>query len=118
MSQEDLLVIYSNLVDQLEEQYSEELKGLKDVVERIPQFEEKLGVRLENISFSITEPYFNIHGDFFMDELVNFDNYRQIEIFTTIYDEDNFIHCIGISGLIYRKIGHCETKVYQTVETG
>lgn len=69
----------------------EELKGLKDVVERIPQFEEKLGVRLENISFSITEPYFNIHGDFFMDELVNFDNYRQIEIFTTIYDEDNFI---------------------------
>ena len=30
MSQDDLLVIYSNLVDQLEEQYSEELKGLTD----------------------------------------------------------------------------------------
>lgn len=70
---------------------TDELKELKDIVERIPQFEEKLGVRLENISFSNTEFDFNIHGDFFMDELDNFDNYFSIDIWATLYDQDNDI---------------------------
>lgn len=68
----------------------DELKGLRNVIERIPQFEEKLGFKLENISFSIDEPYLNIHGDFFMDDLNNFDVLR-IDIFATIYDQDDFI---------------------------
>ena len=69
----------------------DELKGLKNIVERIPQFEEKIGVRLENISFSNTEFDFNIHGDFLMDELDNFDKYFSIDIWATIYDQDNDI---------------------------
>ena len=69
----------------------EELKQLKNKVERIPGFEEKIGARLENISFGFNDPYLSIYGDFFMDDLNNFDNYDYIDIVATIYDEDNDI---------------------------
>lgn len=47
----------------------EELKKFNNKIERIPAFEEKLGVQLENISFAIEGPIFWIYGDFFMDDL-------------------------------------------------
>ena len=68
----------------------DELKDLRNVVERIPQFEEKLGVKLENISFSIVGMFLEIHGDFLMDNLNNFDA-QHIDISATVYDQDNFI---------------------------
>lgn len=66
----------------------EELKELQNNVERIPQFEEKLGLKLENISFKCEEEGFTIFGDLYVD---NMDDYDYIIINATLYDKDNNI---------------------------
>lgn len=74
----------------------EEVKELINCIERIPQFEEKLGINVENLSIKAEENSVRIFGDFFMEDdkkekFVEQYNTYFLKLFATFYDVDNNI---------------------------
>lgn len=74
----------------------DEVKELINSIERIPQFEEKLGINIENLSVKADETSINIIGDFFMEddkkeEFIEQYNTYFLKLFATFYDIDNNI---------------------------
>lgn len=60
--------------------------------ERISSFEEKLGIKIENLSVKVEiyeqDCYISLMGDFFME---NYDTERLVELYATCYNKDNEI---------------------------
>lgn len=72
-------------------------KRLTSTIERIESFEEKTGVKFENLTATTECDIFVIHGDLITD---NPNNYFEIEIHAVIYDEDNDILATGLENLL------------------
>ena len=68
-------------------------RALMGKIERIPQFEEKLGLVYENssINANIDEKEINIFADLRVVDDNKFNRNNSIETTVTLYDEDNFI---------------------------
>lgn len=66
----------------------DEIKQIKNSIERIPQFEEKLGIELKNISVKVEDDAITVYGEFFMEDTKG-NNWAYLDC--TLHDDENRI---------------------------
>ena len=78
-----------------DDKYKEMSRALLGKIERVPVFEEKLGITYENISIKISKPFDELNLVIFADVMLVDEEKLQkntmIETKVTFYDEDNYI---------------------------
>lgn len=67
---------------------NDDIKQLRNSIERIPQFEEKLNVRLDNLSLKADNNSITVFGEFFMEDIGGHD---WAVLHSTLHDENNTI---------------------------